>query len=266
MIIESKEDVVRLSGALRKNQWLTIRAAAGMLLQDYPEGIIVDCSNLQEVSEEGAKTFLEAMKDIDAAGTRIIVANLPKNVMEVIKTVPGVRSQLPVANSIDEARSSLRMLRKLIHSPSTGGTAGLTSVHVLLAPDVDLTGGVDLAFRLSRSGRVEVCLVYLLEVTRTLPLNSPMLEEERAASEALEEGLQRARALNLPARQQIERVRDIVDGAINFIKQYEVTQITLASDDYSLQQGSRERFDTLAEALLNRASCEVIIGRLRPRK
>jgi hypothetical protein len=70
MIIETRGDVVRLSGSLTKNQWLTIRAAAGMLLRDHPQGIIVDCGQLDEITEEGAKTFLEAMRDIEAAQAR----------------------------------------------------------------------------------------------------------------------------------------------------------------------------------------------------
>ena len=49
------------------------------------------------------------MRDIEAANARIIVAMLPDNVLAVIKTIPGVRSQLPIAASVAEARSSLRM-------------------------------------------------------------------------------------------------------------------------------------------------------------
>ena len=60
MIIETKNDVVRLSGALKKNQWLTIRAATDLLLKDHPEGIIIDCEHLTEISSEGAKTFLSS--------------------------------------------------------------------------------------------------------------------------------------------------------------------------------------------------------------
>ena len=101
MIIETKDDVVRLSGSLHKNQWLTIKAAANLLLQQHPEGIIVDCARLEEISEDGAKTFLEAMRDIEAARSRIIVANLPEKVLAVLKSVPGVRSQLPIAESVE---------------------------------------------------------------------------------------------------------------------------------------------------------------------
>ena len=53
MIIEQKDDVVRLSGSLTRNQWMTIKAAANLLLTNHPEGIIVDCSHLESISEDG---------------------------------------------------------------------------------------------------------------------------------------------------------------------------------------------------------------------
>ena len=112
MIIETKDDVVRLSGSLTRNQWMTIKAAANLLLTNHPEGIIVDCSHLEGISEDGAKTFLEAMRDIEAAKSRILVVSLPQQVLAVCKTVPGVRSQLPIADTIEDARASLRMANR----------------------------------------------------------------------------------------------------------------------------------------------------------
>src|SRR5579871_3810910 len=164
MIIETRGDVVRLSGTLHKNQWLTIRAAAGMLLHDHPQGIIVDCSQLQDISEDGAKTFLEAMRDIEAAKTRIIVVNLPENVLRVLKTVPGVRSQLPIASSIEEARASLGMHKPVV-AQGAPAPPGVSVILVLLLGGIDLSYGADLAARLARVGRSEIRLTYLLEVT-----------------------------------------------------------------------------------------------------
>src|SRR5947209_19925430 len=112
MIIETKDDVVRLSGSLARNQWMTIKAAANLLLTNHPEGIIVDCSHLEGISEDGAKTFLEATRDIEATKSPILVVSLPQQVLAVCKTVPGVRSQLPIADTIEEARASLRMANR----------------------------------------------------------------------------------------------------------------------------------------------------------
>ncbi len=263
MIIETRGDVVRLSGSLHKNQWMSIRAAVNLLLHDFPQGIIVDCSGLQDISEDGAKTFLEAIRDIESAHARIIVVSLPQKVLSVIKTVPGVRSQLPIAASIEEARSSLQ-----IHKRPTAATAagdmvkGGQIIVVPLMADVDLSYGADLAARIARVSRGEVRLVYLLEVTRTLPLNAPLMEQEQAAETALGVAAQLSQRNGTIAQQHVERVRDAVDGAIAAIKTYGASMIVVGASKHAMDHGDHDRFDALVETLLHRAPCEVIVGRL----
>src|ERR1051325_11176998 len=101
MIVSSHSDSVLLRGALHRNEWLTIKALAKLHLQQHSQGILIDCTGLTDVSADGAKTFLEAMHDIQSEGARIIVVNLPDNVLDMIRSVPGVRSQLPIARSIE---------------------------------------------------------------------------------------------------------------------------------------------------------------------
>lgn len=265
MIIETRRDVVLLSGMLHKNQWLTIRAAAGMLLRDFPEGIIVDCSGLQEVSESGAKTFLDAMKDIDAAHTRIIVANLPANVMQVLKSVPGVRSQLPIAESVDAARASLKMHRRTTNQLSSAQATGAKSrvVVVPLMAEVDLTYGADLAARYSNMANADLRLVYLLEVTRDLPLNAPLPAQEQAAEQTMQIARQFVANHSCTATEHIERVRDAVDGILVSIKSHNADLVLLGASHHAVEHEGHDRFDKLVDSLLHRAPCEVIIGRLR---
>lgn len=265
MIIETRGDLVKLSGSLHKNQWLSIRAAAGMLLRDNPQGIIVDCGKLVDISEDGAKTFLEAMRDIEAANTRIIVVNLPEKVLSVLKTVPGVRSQLPIASSVEEARASLQMSRRN-PAPPPAGTSN-TAGGVILVPmmaGVDLTYGADLAARLARVSRFELRLVYLLEVTRTLPLNAPLAEQEQAAQEALVRASKLARTQGIAAVEHVERVRDAVDGVLAAIRLHAAVQVVVGAASHRFEHDDSDRFDDLIHALLHRAPCEVIVGRLRP--
>jgi len=267
MIIETRGDVVRLSGALHKNQWLTIRAAAGMLLNEHPNGIIIDCANLDEVSEDGAKTFLEAMRDIDAAKTRIVVASLPDNVMRVLKRIPGVRSQLPIAESVEAARASLGMHRRSTANPaSPQATKGCAVILVPLMAEVDLTYGADLAARVARVNRSEVRLVYLLEVTRTLPLNAPLVEQEQAARESLTKAIATAQPYSVPISEHVERVREAVEGTLAAIKFHQASQVVIGATAEAIGHSDQEdpdRFHTLVETLLHRAPCEVLIGRLR---
>lgn len=260
MIIETQEDVVRLSGSLHKNQWPTIRAVAGMLLHDYPEGIIVDCANLQDISEEGAKTFLEAMRDIEAAGRRIIVANLPENVLSVIKNVPGIRSQLPIAHSIEEARRSLHLLSQ---NPAPPSPLKQTFLLALLVPGVDLTPGAWLAVQMAKARRADVHFVFLLEVPRDLPLNTPLTEQEQEAQQALATAMNFAKNAGVSATTHLERVRDLIDGSLAIVRQYNVERVVFATSQKSLETGNEELFFQLVDTLLRRSPTEVVVGRLQ---
>src|SRR5580700_8875502 len=207
MIIETRDDVVQLSGSLHKNQWMTIKAAANLLLQNHPQGIIIDCGHLADISENGAKTFLEAMRDIEAARARIIVANLPAAMLATCNTVPGVRSQLPIADSVEAARASLRVHHRPLAPSAVADPARRgASILVPLLADLDLMYGASLAARLTRAGKGEVHLVYFLEVARTLPLNAPLPNAEKAAQDTLLLAVPLARQYNVTAAEHVERV------------------------------------------------------------
>ncbi len=265
MIIESKDDVLSLSGSLHKNQWMTIKAAANLLLQDHPQGVIIDCEHLEDISGDGAKTFLDAMRDIEAANARIIVSMLPDNVLAVIKTIPGVRSQLPIATSVAEARASLRTASRVAPPPAYTGTGKRTQVILVpLLADVDLTYGAALAARVAKPGRSEVRLVYFMEVGRNLPLNAPLAEEEQAASAALARAKQLFQGSDAPLHEHIEKVREASDGIMTTIKNYGA-EILVFGAGQSLIEGedASEAFHALVDKLLYRAPCEVIVGRLK---
>jgi len=256
MIVTSSDDVVRLSGALVKNQWLTIKAAANLLLQSHPQGIIIDCGELTHVSEDGAKTFLDAIRDIQAAGARIVVCNLPAEVLLVIRTVPGVRSQLPIANSVEEARASLRLSGE---APKTEvGAPGDGGIVIPLLPGLDVDYALTISSRLARDLKVPLHIVYLLEVARHLPLSSPLGEEEAAAQSALALGTQLARKLNLAPNAHLERVRDAEEGLLQLLKTYQAGFVVLGA---FAEPVDADRFHGLVDALLRRAPCNVLIGR-----
>lgn len=262
MIIETKEDVVRLSGTLHKNQWMTIKAAANLLLVDHPEGIIVDCSGMQGISDDGAKTFLEAMRDIEAAHSRIIVANLPEQVMTKCRSIPGVRSQLPIADSVEAARASLRSA-KITHSMahSADGAKRGALIFVPLLADIDLSYGVAIAQRMAGSSKTEIRLVYLLEVGRTLPLNAPMPEQEESAIKTLVQVRGLANAQQGHIVENVERVREAVDGIVATAKAQNAGKIIIGLSKAPEEGEESEKVARLIQVLIKRAHCEVIIAR-----
>lgn len=260
MIVYTRGDVVRLSGSLMKNQWLTIKAAANLLLQDHPQGIIIDCAELGHVSEDGAMTFLDAMKDITAAGSRIVVANLPEAVMNELKSIPGIRSQLPIASSIEEARASL----DLLSNENTASLARIGKENPIIIPIIK---GFDTEFSLSIAGRIakdtkqKVVLIYLMEVARNLPLGTPLPEQEKAANDALNDAGKLASLANLSVIRYVERVRHMEEGLLNVLHHYDASYIllslnsTIVTDDPLL---------TLVNLLMLRAPCNLIIGKRNP--
>jgi nucleotide-binding universal stress UspA family protein len=265
MIIETRDDVVRLSGSLHKNQWLTIKAAANLLLHNHPQGIIIDCSELAEISEAGAKTFLEAMRDIEGARARIMVAGLPPALLAVCRTVPGVRSQLPIAESVEAARASLRMGDRPSAAALPPDAARRSStILVPLIADLDLTHVANLAGRLARATRADLRVVYFLEVVRNLPLGAPLIEQEQAARDSLEKAAQYAKQLGVNATPHVERVREAVDGILVAVKNYNAGMVVIGATSDPQGGEGHDIFHELVDALLHRAPCEVVIGRLKP--
>ncbi len=257
MIISSKNDVIQLSGSLNKNQWLTIKAAANLLMREHPEGIIIDCGELTTVSEDGAKTFLDAMKDIQAAGARMVVSNLPENVLQVVRSVPGVRSQLPIAATVEEARQSLRMGGAVQHTD--GDHAATKGAIVLpLMPDLDVEHALTISGRLARDLGASIHLVYLLEVARHLPIGSPLAEQESAANAAVEQGVQIARKKGLRVVPHIERVRAPEEGLLQLLRSYKAGYVVLGA---FASHSDEATFHGLVDTLLHRAPCNVLIGR-----
>ena len=257
MIVSTQDDMVRLSGALVKNQWLTIKAAADMLLMEHPEGIIIDCSELEHVSEDGAKTFLEAMKDIQSVGARIVVCNLPENVLQVIRSVPGVRSQLPLASSMEEARASLR-LSSMARPSETDAAAKAEGILVPMMPGLDALYSVFIAAKISRELRQPLHLVYLMEVARHLPIGTPQPEEEERAHQMMEAASQEAKRLNVPSDTHLERVRDAQEGILHSIKSYKTSWVILGAYPQNVKD---DAFMDLVSALLKRAPCSVLVAR-----
>ena len=109
MIIEAKEDTLYLSGAFNENHWPTLEGAVLYLLRNHPRGIIVECSQMTAVAENGVRTFLEVLRQAGKQGWRVLFVNVPDGVSEQIRTTPGLRSQLPIAGSVEEARRSLEL-------------------------------------------------------------------------------------------------------------------------------------------------------------
>lgn len=252
MIVSIKGDTVSLSGALVKNQWLTIKAAAGLLLRDHAEGIVIDCSELTHVSEDGARTFMDALAYIESAGARIVVCAIPPAVMQVIRTVPGVRSQLPIAATVDEARASLHQ------GAQTGSDVPSGGVLVFVMDGIDIDLALALAAQASRGRNLPVSVVYPMSVARNLPIGTPLPELESAAQARMTVARQAATRNGVQVNCHITRVRDVVEGMLHAITDHTAEVAVFCLDK---RRSEEEDLSEVAQTLLRRAGCLVLIGR-----
>lgn len=208
MIVDWTEDVIFLSGDLTQDHWKTIRTAVALVLKRHPAGVIIDLSQIERITPEGAETFLHMLRYIESGQARFILANAPDHVRQVLSKVPGVRSQLPVAGSIEEARASLNLLtevepkRKDLVEPIL---VSLSGHHA----DQD---GLTLAAAIARARNTGIVAVYLIEVPRALALTAPMPDEEAVAKKTLTHVAEHCKEFGVEARCLPKRVRDRLQG------------------------------------------------------
>jgi nucleotide-binding universal stress UspA family protein/anti-anti-sigma regulatory factor len=261
MIIETHEDVVTLEGALDKNIWPTIQAAANLLLRRHTEGIIVDAGGLTRCSPEGAKTFGDAMDYIEHYHARIIICRLPPTALDCIRMVPGVRSRLPIAETVEDARSSLQLTRAGL-GKHTHGRRMLQDILVPLIAADTADGATMLAIRLARADgpKVRIHLAYVLEVPRHLPLNAPLPEEEAFAARLLEAAERCVRKEGLQTATHVCRARDAGEEIVQMAETESVNLIILSRQ--AKLDPADERTPQILKTVLERAPCEVIMNKL----
>ena len=262
MIIEAREDVVRLEGALDKNLWPTIQAAANLLLRHHMEGIIVDGGGLTGCSPEGAKTFRDAMDYIERYRARIVVCDLPDNVMEVVKAVPGVRSRLPLADTLEEARASLRLAGPGPTRAVSGNRPPLEILVPVLSGD-NPEAAARLACRLAtaegETRKARLHITYMLEVPRHLPLTAPLPEEEAAAAHALDAAVKSARCEGVIAEPRVIRSREIGEEIVSQAATLNASLIVLGY--LPSEDPAETRLAKVVRLVMDRSPCEVILNK-----
>lgn len=248
MIIEAREDTITLTGLVSGNIWPAIQAAAAMLLKEHPTGIIIDCSEIEGITQEGGETFAHAFGYIADHNARIVVSGLKPEQLETVREVPGVRSQLPLAASVEEARASFRLEELELHR----GRARIAAVVPMLG---NWQRAVFHADRLALGENSEVHLLDLIKVPRTLPLGTPLKDREEAGQERLRAAEALVKKTKLKSFVHVRRVRSNSGGLGEF-----TTALKADFAVVSLDCGERETpivEDETAMAQFPASGCEV---------
>jgi len=257
MIVETKDDVIFLSGDIVSNQWRTIRTAAGLILKRHSHGVIVECSGLTSCTPDGAETFYDMMHFIERKKARIIVANLPKVIKEALTHVPEVRSRLAVAASVDEARRSLDLTHTaLVDEAGSQHSSGL----LILA----LSGGkadgyaIALATGMARMRGLKVVALFTVLVPQSLPMDTPMPEAEEKAAGALKVAQEIFKTKQIPVNLTIERSRSLATAVDAVAREMDERTAIVALPDADLRKGEPAK---TATELLEKIGSEVILVR-----
>jgi anti-anti-sigma regulatory factor len=248
MIIQTRGDVIKLRGALTENQWPAIKSAVSLLLDQHPRGVVIDADGLTEVTEAGTRTFMDASNFIQAHNARVVVAGLPDDMLTEIRKIPGVRSQLVVAKSVDEARASLE-----------AGGAAVLEERAKPAVLVPLIGAWPKAIEYGAieavSRRTDLHLLYVLQIPRNLPLGVPIPEKEQEADQALSEAETMLKRKGVRIRKLATRARDIIEGVGRFAAESKPELLIVAYSKEELAKDS-SRFSVVS-ILCHEAPCDV---------
>lgn len=255
MIIEAREDTITLRGTIRSNIWPAIQAACALLLENHPTGIIIDCFALTHITTKGAETFADAFKYITSHDARIVVAGLSPELIEIGMAVPGVRSQLPLASSVEEARASL-LLEEV--TPKTG-KARVRAVVPIVG---NWRRAVDLADKLALGESCEVHLVDLIKVSRTLPIGTPLPEREAEGQARLESAKAAVEETGIKCFGHVERVRSESAGLNEFIERIEGDYTVVSIDRWGVEEPSMD--ETEAMTLFGSVPCEMSLVKGSP--
>ncbi len=238
MIVESYEDVIVLSGALKSNNWDTIQTAIGLTLRRHPSGVIIDCSGLTEMNDQGVLTFTDAMEYVRRhKDARIVLAAVPAAIMEILRETPEVRSQLPIVQTVDDARRSLDVLDAV-----SGSGGKKAKVHkevqvrvlcVLQGNDHDMDVLV-ITRELINNIQAKVQILLPIVVPRDLPLTAPMVEVEERAVKSASRAKEIFYECRTPHEVRLERTRDLPGLLHEFSEELKASYTVLAVPNENL--------------------------------
>lgn len=181
MIVEASEEVITLSGALTQPFWESVETAIALALKRHPSGVIVDCSNITQITEEGANTFQYAIDYVVSHDARIIFAAIPDAVMDVLRATPHVKSQLATAPTVQEARESLDRLDQSIDEKKAKRLSeSVKSRHILavVSPHECQEHFIHQVEQLVSTSPSHLVFLLPIVVPRELPLQAPVPEAE----------------------------------------------------------------------------------------
>ena len=230
MIVESTEDIIRLSGPVRVNYWETIQTAIALTLARHPSGVIVDCGKITELTIEGAETFQAAIDFVlEHEDARIIFVAVPDHVQEVMRQAPQVRSQMVVLDTIQQARKSLDLLcNDSLPNDDKRKRHYDRQILTCLCPKGYDRHVLDITLELVSDLHAKVVLLMPIVVPREHPLQSPMLDLEESAQAFADQAKATLTERNIPFEIRLERTRDLTNLVADMAEEVDAAHVVVS--------------------------------------
>ena len=155
-----------------------------------------------------------------------------------------LRVPAPMAREVARARRSVSGIKRIL-VPTQGAEHDERAV--------------ELACRLGQEQKSQIVLACVLEIPLTLSLSTPLPEEEKRASEALQRGSEIVKLHNLPAVAKIERDRDAGRGILRTAQDLDVDLVVIGMNP--ARSHFSDPLGRTTETLLRRANFEVIVDK-----
>lgn len=267
MIVESYDDVIVLSGELRSNFWETIHTAISLTLKRHPTGVIIDCTGITEMTPEGGETFHDAIDFVaEHDRARIVVAGVSDKILEVLRSVPEVRSQLPIVDTVEDARRSLDLLvededdtpkKKKKREPDVREYDRI--IVAVLSGDESDEELLHVTNEFVSTLPAKVVMLFPIVVPRNLPLQAPMPEIEEKALKAIELGKEHMKKYKTAYEVRLEHARDLPSIIHDVAEEAGADRVIFALSPRSpekLEEGVK-----LFSAILQKVECPVMFVR-----
>jgi len=250
MIIEARGDVVSVRGTLDENHWDAIAAAVDLLLPTHPGGILMDCSGITSMTDMGAATFMDGLSYMEARGARIILCSVPGSIAERLRSIPGLHAQVPIARSVEQARSSLAASHAAPMTTRGKGRLVLLPVN----PPFSARAGLSLLAHYQQGSGLHIHFIYVMVVPRSLPVGAPLPEEEERAEVALSE-VEGAVTHTAVARH-VTRGRNITDAVLEAVTKLDAAEVIVGLERDSVGD---ESTSTILDSLREKCPCTLTL-------
>lgn len=154
----------------------------------------------------------------------------------------------------------------MLHPPAPIGPAvarafrGVSALKRILVPVKGTSysdRAVELACRLGYDQQAEMILAYIIEVPLSLPLGTPLDQEEKKAREAIQRASEIVKLHGLRSIPVIERDRDVGRGVLRVVTDHDADLVVIGLNPRRVAAG--DSVGKGIETILRRAGIEVII-------